>query len=384
MAQTADVMIIGAGIIGMSSAFHLAREGLKVVVLEREDTLGRGSTPRATGGYRAQFQTRINVQLSLLSRSKLQHFKDEVGGEAGYIPAGYLFCAREDADLARLRAAHAVQREAGLQEVRELTPAELADYNPLLKETAFVGGSFCPSDGFISPKGILQGYADAAQALGVQIVYGCRDWKALSEGGRVLGVVSGGETWHAPHIVNAAGAWAGQVAQAFGVDLPVQPRKTCVAVVRGTAHLPKDLPLTAYMGDGFHFRERDGVLLVLGVEPQRPYGEDLSLDTDWLAQIFALAQARIQGLEGAWLDQNTSWTGLYEISPDKHLILGEVQALKGFYVANGSSGHGNMHSPAIGQLIMECVCQKPHPFDITPIRPERFAEGQALDIRDLF
>src|SRR5215216_3796488 len=170
---TAEVVIIGGGIVGASVAYHLAARGVRdVLVLERGAAPGAGSTGRATGGFRAQFGTRVNVHLSLLSREKLLRFEEETGVDPGFRQYGYLFVAGSEAELRELVAAQTVQYECGLAEAREVDAGEVARLNPALSPEGVAGGVYCPSDGFIRPLEILRGYTEAASRLGARFRYG--------------------------------------------------------------------------------------------------------------------------------------------------------------------------------------------------------------------
>src|SRR5712671_6571626 len=156
MRERADVVIAGAGVIGASVAWHLTALGVRdVLVVDRAAAAGEGSTGRATGGFRAQFGTSINVRLSLFAREKLRRFRDEVGADPGYRPCGYLWLARTPAELQALRAAQGVQHEAGLSEARMIETAGIARLNPAVSLAGVIGGAFCPTDGFLRPLDIL-------------------------------------------------------------------------------------------------------------------------------------------------------------------------------------------------------------------------------------
>lgn len=365
-----DVVVIGAGVIGASVAFHLSQRGARVTVIDRAPAAGQGSTGRATGGYRAQYGTDIQVRLSLLAREKLRRFADEVGGDCGYLPCGYLWLASNEAELAALRAAQAVQHAAGLAEARMLSPGEIAALNPHIAAGP-AGAAFCPTDGFIRPLGILRGYLEAARRLGAGIRY---DARVISFKPDAVETTAG--TFNAGAIVNAAGAWAGEVARLAGVDLPVTPLRRQVAATVPCALLPAEMPMTLWAGDGFHLRVRDGRVLLLQPVAE-PAGFETALDPAWLARIDELKRARVPALAAVPIDRAASWAGLYEMSPDHHAIVGEAPERAGFFLANGSSGHGVMHAPAIGQIVAEQILDgRARCLDASALRPARFAEGR--------
>jgi len=250
MARTADVVIIGGGVVGASVAYHLAARGQKQVLVLDRPGQGLGSTGRATGGFRAQFSTRVNVQLSLLARDKLAAFRDEVGTDPGYRPYGYLFLASTHDQLAALQAAVTVQEDAGLRDVKIVAPGEVADLNPAVPRDAAIGGTYSPSDGFIRPLEILRGYLGAAQRLGARVEVAAG--RCIIESGRVAAVRTDAETISTRCVVNAAGPWAGAVAAEAGVDLPVRPVKRQVAVTYPTALLPEQMPMTVGLPRQIH------------------------------------------------------------------------------------------------------------------------------------
>ena len=371
--MSVDVAIVGAGVVGASVAWHLRRLGVdKVVLLEREAAPGSGSTGRATGGFRAQYATEVNVRLSLLSREKLRRFQDEVGVDPGYLPAGYLWLARTEIQLEALRAAQAVQQAAGLHEARILVGAEIAQANPQVRCDDIAGAAWCPTDGFVRPLQILSGYLRGSEVRCGATVAGLR-----RGGARIEAVVlADGTQLACGAVVDAAGAWASAVARLAGVDLPVVPLRRQVACTVETEALPAGMPLTIWVEDGFHLRVRDGRVLLLWPTPGDPRDSfSTAVDGDWLLEMRRKADARVPALRAVALDPARSWAGLYEMSPDKHAILGALPECENLYFANGSSGHGVMHAPALGQLLAEIIVHgRATSLDVRALRPSRFAE----------
>ena len=178
--------------------------------------------------------------------------------------------------------------------------------------------------------------------------------------------------------MNAAGPWAAGVAALAGVTLPVTPLRRQIVPTGPTDLLPADMPMTIWAGDGFHLRVRDGRVLLLWPTPGKP-GQpfDTGVDPAWIDAVVALAHARVPVLRGATIDRMGSWAGLYEMSPDRHAILGATAACPNLYCINGSSGHGVMHAPALGQLLAEMICDgAASSLDVSCLRPSRFDEGR--------
>ncbi|MGZ4809679.1 MAG: NAD(P)/FAD-dependent oxidoreductase [Thermoanaerobaculia bacterium] len=373
--QRAQVVVIGAGVIGCSIAWHLADRGCTdVIVIDRAPDLGGGSTARATGGFRCQFNTAINIRLSLLAREMLRRFHEEVGGDPGYVPAGYLFLARSAKILHELREANTLQVQCGVREARMISADEAHAISPSFVDPEVIGGAFCPTDGFIRPMQILHGYASAARRRGVQILFDADRTAFRTAGDRISGV----ETTQGPiacdTVVNAAGAWASLVSA-----VPVSPLRRQIASTVETNVLPATTPMTIWVDDGFHYRVRDGrVLLVWPDDPHTSDPYDTTFDDAWLTNVMRATGERVPCLRDIPIDRDRCWAGLYEMSPDRHAIIGRAPQYSNLFLANGSSGHGVMHSPAIGQIIAEMILDGHTSIDVSELRPSRFAEGKAI------
>jgi sarcosine oxidase subunit beta len=367
-----SVVIVGAGVIGTSIAYHLAARGVRdVLVLDRGNEPGTGST---TGGFRAQVATAADIALSLMSREKLIRFNDEIGVDSGYRPYGYLFIARSEQAMAQLRIANELQHACGLPEARVIDAEEVRRINPAVVDDAIVGGTFCPTDGFIRAMKILGGYFAAAQRLGVRFEFGVAVRGMRIEGDRIQALETSRGDVHADVFINAAGAWAGTL----GVDIPVAPLRRQVAATIETDVLSDTMPMTVWADDGFHFRVRDRRVLLLWPDSP-PSSFDATFDPLWLAQVLAFTNARVPCLRDVPIDPDACWAGLYEMSPDHHAILGRAPAIENLYLANGCSGHGVMHAPAIGQVIAELVLDGRTSIDIHSLRASRFVEGAGIE-----
>jgi sarcosine oxidase subunit beta len=375
-----DAVVIGAGVIGASVAVHLARAGLRVTVVDRGAAPGTGSTARATGGFRAQYATAINVRLSLLARPRLVSFRDDTGVDPGFRPVGYLWLATSDAALAELRAANQLQRREGLGDAVLLGPADVPAINRAISLDGVVGAAWCPSDGVMRPTEILRGYLAAAERLGVALRW---DEPAVAvdrdPAGRITAIATPRARYSAAIAVNAGGAWASSVARLAGVDLPVVPLRRQVAITEPTDALPADFPMTIW-DDGFHLRVRDDRALLLRPtpgDPADPWSD--RVEPTWLDDIAATTPVRVPALRGVALDRPRAWAGLYEMSPDHHAILGWAPGCPNLMLVNGSSGHGVMHAPALGLLAAEIAAHgAARSLDVHPLRPSRFAEGDPV------
>ena len=378
MIRRASVLIVGAGVIGASVAYHLAKRGVRrVVVFDRGAGPGNGSTSRATGGFRAQFATRVNVWLSLLAREKLLAFRDETGVDPGYAQAGYLWIASTESSMASLRQALAVQQSAGLAEAEEIDAETVAELNPAVPRDGIVGATWCPRDGFIKPMEILRGYLTAAERLGATIEWGVDVNEILVD---KQGRASEANTFAGPitfdAIVNAAGPWAGELKCGGHSALPVVPLKRQVALSVPTGILPETMPMTIFVESALHLRVRDGRVMIIKPTPvhdSNPF--DTTVDDRLIESVSAEAAMRVPSLANLEIDRAACYAGLYEMSPDNHAILGAAPWCENLFLANGSSGHGVMHSPALGQLLSEIICDGvASSLDVSALRPTRFSE----------
>ena len=377
----AEVIIIGAGVIGASIAYHLSINGIKdILVLDGASGPGMGSTGKATGGFRQQFGSKINIELSLLARKKLIEFKNEHGVDPGYIEAGYLFLAQSNEEMKNLTLANALQQKTGVKDAMLVDVDEIQKLNPHINLNNVIGGSYCVSDGFIEPMSILNGYVLSSQKNGVNYSYDRRIEKINFTGKKIDSIETSTEKFSAETYINAAGAWAGWLAGLATEYLPVKHLKRQVCRIKETNTLPAATPMTIWVDSSFHFRMKDDHLtLLLPAVPENNYNYDTSVETSWLEKVQSIARDKLPVMKDCSIDTGACWAGLYEMSPDEHVILGRSAFLENFYYANGSSGHGVMHSPAIGELLAGIICNKKSEIDIDALSPNRFKEGKLIE-----
>jgi sarcosine oxidase subunit beta len=377
--KPAPVVIVGAGVMGASVAYHLAARGWRdVLLVDRSDGPGQGSSGVATGGFRAQYGTAINVRLSLLAREKFLRFRDEIGVDPEYLPAGYLWLAVTPAEWDGLREGLAVQQAEGLAEATEVSVEDVGLISPAVLRDDVIGGTFCPTDGFIAPLQVLNGYLAAALRAGARV-----EWKTAVTGlirdkaGAIVALETSRGRIPAGAVVNAAGAWAAELAGQADISLPIAPLRRQIAATVPCSLLPPTTPMTIFAGDGFHFRVRDGRVLLLWPTPGvagKPF--DVRVDREWIATVTAMAHRRVPILRGVAIDPSCCRAGLYEMSPDRHALLGRAPGCDNLFLINGSSGHGVMHAPALGQLLAEIMSDgTASSLDVSALRPSRFLEG---------
>lgn len=385
MAETADVVIIGGGIVGSSIAYHLAEAGCaNVVIVERGAKQGLGSTGRATGGVRAQFSTAINIQMSLYSIDFFSRFEEATHYPSGYQPNGYLFVATSEGHLEYLREMRERQRAAGLETVEILDRADISAMVPQLRTEDVFGGSYCPTDGLIEPLKVMRGFTERAVEQGVRLWLGAEVTGIEIDRQAVSGVSTTRGRISTRAVVNASGAWAAQVASLAGLEIPVVPLRRQLVGARLAEDLPARLPMVIDMTDGFHFRRAhvpDGApgVLMAWPDPLETPGFKMEFDPSFIEKIHERAVNRAPLLAQAAVDESLCRAGLYEMTPDHHAIIGEAPNVRGLFLANGFSGHGVMHSPATGRLISELILDKEtRLLDIKALGLERFTEGRLI------
>lgn len=378
--RTASVAIIGGGVVGASVAYHLAKSGMTdVLIIDQGSAPGEGSTCRATGGFRAQFASEVNVKLSLDSRARMLRMAEETGVDPGYEPVGYLWLACSDRQLEVLRSSRAVQKSCGLDEAEEVTAWEAARLNPCVSIKGVVGGAWCPTDGYIQPMNIMRGYFEAATRLGVASMWNTEVLGIESDGADGLLIRTSSDEISAPRVVNAAGPWASEVAKMAGVDLPVYALRRQAAITAQTDAIPASMPMTIYMDTGFHLRARDGHALLCWPTDNDKHDAAPAADDDWLEAVRVMIDQRVPSLRNVSLDRAKSYSGFYEMSPDHHAIVGFAPECPSMFLVNGSSGHGVMHAPALGAAAAEILCGNTPAIDVSPLSPLRFASGELLD-----
>jgi sarcosine oxidase subunit beta len=380
MTETADVVIIGSGIVGSSVAYHLAAAGCtNVLVIEREAHQGQGSTGKSMGGVRAQFATPVNIQMSLYSINFFAQFDEVTGHPADYRPHGYLFVATSERHLDYLKANHARQAALGLSNVEFVSPAEIVEIVPQLRADDIVGGTFCPTDGFVDPHSVMMGFMLNARARGVRLWLDTAVTGIETTGGQITGVVTTRGRVATRNVVNAAGAWAAEVARMAGAELPVVPLRRQLVPTEPFDKLPARFPMVIDMSTGFHFRREGQRILLAWNDPEETPGFKTEFDPAFVEKILTRAADRVPCLAEAQVNAGRAWAGLYEMTPDHHAIIGPAPGVHGLYFANGFSGHGVMHSPATGRVTAELILEgRASLLDVSPLSAERFTTGQLL------
>jgi sarcosine oxidase subunit beta len=348
-----------------------------VLVLERADHLAAGSTGACAGGFRYQFSSEVNVRLSRASIPMITGFTEEHGLPLDVAQHGYLFLVRTESLWRDFRAANRMHASVGV-EADVLSPEEALALAPGISAEGLVGATYGPMDGIADPSGLTHAYATLARRAGAEIELGVEVQGVRSSNGRVLGVDTTGGPVDAGVVVNAAGPWAGRLASTVGIDLPLEPIPRHILVTGPFPGAPERRTLVIDAETTFYFhREGPGVLMGMGGATEVA-SFDTTTDEAFIAEELLPTAVRIfPPVEEAAIEH--TWVGLYEMTPDRHPIIGQAPGVAGFYLANGFSGHGFQHAPVVGKLLAELIVEgAARTVDISNLGLERFERGHLV------
>jgi sarcosine oxidase subunit beta len=377
MRTTADAVIVGGGIIGAATAFYLAREKYgQIIVLEKEPFTGAGSTSKAAGGIRAQFNTEINIRMSMLSEKMFGRFKEDTGQDALFDQVGYMFLLSEEAPIDEFKKAYELQRSLGLP-VELLKPDEIAQYAPHVRTDDIKLATFCKQDGLADPHEFLSGYEKAARGLGIEISLETEVTGFTVNGDKITEVKTSKGNISTPLVINCAGAWAGKIGEMVGADVRIRPiRRQCVTT--GPLDWVKPFfPMVVDVASGLYSHKESKGLLLGWADPNVKPSFDISIDPDYTDTMLEKGLNRIPRLEDA--EVANQWAGLYETTPDHRAIIGWESKVQGMFHNAGFSGHGLMHAPAAGLVTAEIIAGKEPSVDVSPLSPDRFAKGELVE-----
>ena len=376
-----DIIIIGAGIIGLSIAHHILKADpkLSITVLEKEKLLGLGSTGKCTGGIRYQFSSSLLRRLSLLSRDFFLNFESAFDTPIWYLEKGCLMLAAHEGlwDHLQLTTEQAV---ADSIPMKLLNQEELLKRFPYLHRDRFLGGTLCPWDAYADPYAVLAALYAAVRRKGAAVHFGREATKFIVNGDTIKGVETRQGTLWSPIIVNAAGPYAAQLAEMAGITLPVQPFRRQVYVCTNPKDMPMAAPSLVDLATGFHLhQEACGKTVLLGGTDKYTWpGYEEVVDKSVAEDFFLAAMETIpSAIDIKWL---RTYTGICEQTPDFHPIIGEAPGLKGFFLANGFSGNGFMHAPATGRIVADLILNgRTEQIDLDLFHPDRFFDAHLLE-----
>lgn len=373
---TADIVIIGGGVMGASAAYHLAKCGIRnIVLLEKEDFFGAGATGRCAGGVRYQFSTEVNIELSLASLPMLERFKEEIGQDINYRQCGYLLIASNEKDANTFAQNVELQNSLGVQ-TQLLSGDEVRARLPLMKFDDALAGTFHQKDGLVDPNSVVAGYIGAAQKLGAKAITGAEVIEIRVREDQIEAVETKQGVIQTRMVLNAAGPWSGLIGDMAGVQIPIVPIRRQMFTTNPLKEIPNDFPFVIDFGQSLYFhREGEGLLVGMSNPNQQP-GLDQNVDEEFEFINLEAAMKRMPLLERA--SRASHWAGLYEVTPDAHPIFGGCH-VKGFMMCTGFSGHGFMHGPVAGKLMSEYIVDgKFSTVDVSMLDLRRFEEGRLI------
>ncbi|GAB4539651.1 MAG: FAD-binding oxidoreductase [Anaerolineae bacterium] len=381
MAVSPDIIVVGAGINGTSIAFNLAKEGLRVTLIEK-DFVAAGPTGRSSAIIRQHYSHEVTARMALRSLHIFQNFDDVVGGDPDFHQTGFLLAARPE-DVAMLEANITLQREVGI-DTRLVSPQEVKELEPHISIEGIAAAAYEPGSGYADPAATSTAYAGRARDMGASLQLDTRVESILVEGGRVTGVATNKGVFPAGAVVLAAGPWTPLIARSAGIELPIKASRHQVATYRRPDEFDRHMVFAGF-ADEVYIRPETGQLMLVGsIEPEEaeeevpdPDSFNERVDFDVVVE-FSERVARRYPL----MEQGASaggWASLYDITPDWHAIMGALPGVEGLYCVAGTSGHGFKLGPAVGEMMADLIVNGEKPdADINLFSPRRFTEGKLV------
>ncbi|MFJ5260323.1 NAD(P)/FAD-dependent oxidoreductase [Streptomyces sp. NPDC088387] len=366
----ASAVVVGGGVMGTSIARHLARAGVRDVVLVERDELASGSTSKAAGGVRAQFSDELNIRLGARSLAAFDRFEQDTGHPIGLHKVGYLFLLSTPEEVSAFETSVRLQNALGVPS-RMLEPAEAQRLSPLITTDGLLAAAFSPDDGHCTPEAVVHGYAADARRHGATILRHCAVTGIELRGDDITAVMTTRGRIATDTVICAAGAWSRAIGAMVGVDLPVEPLRRQIAVTEPVPGLPPTLPMTIDFTSSLYFHTEGPGLLVGMSDPDETPGFATDTHDRWIPALGAAMAHRAPALLD--LRRTGGWAGLYEITPDHNALIGEAGSPSRFLYATGFSGHGFLQGPAVGEVVRDLYLGRVPFVDVRPLSAGRFA-----------
>ncbi|MBI4642040.1 MAG: FAD-binding oxidoreductase [Candidatus Tectomicrobia bacterium] len=379
MIHTADIVIIGGGVMGCSIAYHLAKQGFKNIILLEKDFLGSGSTGKSTAIVRTHYSHEVTARMALKSLRVFENFKEIVGESAGFVQTGFAVVVPER-DLKGLQRNVQMHQKIGINTAL-LSADDLKRMEPRLFIEDLAAAAYEPESGYADPSATTFAFAYRARDMGAKIFQGAEVIDINVEHGKVVSVMTKEMEISTRLVVNAAGPWARRVGRMVGIDLPLEASRHQIATIRRSQEAEATHTIYGDFVHAIYLRPESGALSLLGslgsreeewVDPDQ-YRKDV--DFSFVNEISERLCQRFPSMIGS-LSQG-GWAGLYTVTPDWHPILDQIPGIEGCYCAVGFSGHGFKLSPVIGEMMAELILKgktSDPAIDITLFRAGRFAE----------
>ncbi|WP_055563366.1 NAD(P)/FAD-dependent oxidoreductase [Streptomyces atriruber] len=372
--STADVVIVGGGVMGASIAFHLAEAGVRDIVVVERGELAGGSSGKPIGGVRAQFSDPLNIELGHRSLRAFRDFPRRPGADIGLDTVGYLFLLTDPVQAADFEAAVRTQNALGVPS-RMIGPPQARALCPYLSTDGLVAAAHSPADGHARPALVVRGYARAAARTGTVFATRTAVTGMDVTGDRVTAVHTDRGPVSCSTVVCAAGAWSARIGAMAGVELPVRPLRRQLAFTAPLVPAAPRIPFTIDFASSAYFHNSDDGLLLGLADPAQAEGFDTTWTPGWLELFREVARRRAPAL--AEMETSGGWAGLYEITPDHNALIGRSAAPVNFLYATGFSGHGFLQAPAVGEIVRDLYLERRPRVDVGPLGAERFHAGAA-------
>ncbi|HEX6305611.1 MAG TPA: FAD-binding oxidoreductase [Anaerolineales bacterium] len=381
MDKVSDVVIVGGGINGASIAYHLAKGGASVTLLEKKFIAG-GPTGLSSAIVRQHYSNPVTARMALNSIQVWQNFSEMIGGDSGFIQTGFLMGVRPE-DVAGLKANIEMQQSLGIS-TSFVTPEEMREIEPQLDPSGLGGGAYEPNSGYCDAAAAANGFVNAAQAYGAGIQTGITATGFQVKGGKFVSVETDQGPLSAGSVILAAGPWTPQLLEKIGVDVPIIAARVKVALYRRPEDFPRHRVWADFISQVYLRPETGNLMLVGSISPKEASDEvkdpdnfNERVDIDTLAEFAERAAMRYPAMERS--HAASSYVSLYDITPDWHPIMDAVPEFEGLYVCAGGSGHGFKLAPAVGEMMANLVLHgKQGDDDINLFSFNRFTEGKPV------
>jgi len=382
VSETADVVIIGGGVIGASIAFNLARRGIRDVIILEKNFIASGATGKSSACIRQHYSTECTSRMVLRSLRMFENFAEAVGGSAGFIKTGFLMGVPER-DRAALEKTIAMQRRVGIN-TSLIGPDEIREIEPRVRVDDLAAGAWEPDSGYADPSDTTASFVRRAREMGVRLQQNTAVVGLKTAGGAIAEVHTDHGSIATSTVINAAGVWGDQVAAMAGVSIPLTVCRHQIRFVKRPAEAASPHPLFYDFVHQIYTRPEGRDLTLIGsmnpaeihdrADPDR-YNE--GVDFDGTAEAVAYLTHRFPAFESGHF--HSGYSGPFDVTPDWHPILDQAPEVRGFYIAVGFSGHGFKLSPAVGEMVADLVLDGKQPgSDIDLFRFTRFAEGALI------
>ncbi len=381
MADTADAVIVGGGVMGCSILFNLALHGVTNTVLLERDVLASGSTSRSQAILRMHYSNEVTTRLAWDSLAIFRDFDELVGIPSGYTKTGYFVIVGPE-DREAMEGNVAMQRSVGV-ETSLVTAEDVREIAPMVETAEGESFAYEPDSGYADPYSVTTGYANAARDRGARVLAGSPATRVEVTGDRVTAVLTAEGRIETPIAVVAAGPWSGPFLESIGVEVDLRPIRHQVIMLRRPQDIVPDHPIIGDVVNDMSPRPDAGNLTLIGVgedEYAEPDTFNQGVDMSMVEQTFEKLTKRMPGMAQALF--RGGWSGLFTTTPDWHPVLDCVDGIEGLYLSVGFSGHGFKLSPMIGVVMSELIVEgQASSIDISELGLDRFEQGRHMRSR---